>query len=165
MIRLLILAVAGLAWLGARSAQAQPANNQFTNAWTLTGTTATTNGNTSLPANATKETGEPNHAGLVGGRSVWFNWTAPTNGPTRLSTAGSSLNTLLAVYTGTAVNALTQVAANDNFTGQGNTSRVDFNAQQGTNYWIAIDGRNNSGTGAASGAYTLALLMTGLPNA
>lgn len=142
-------------------AQAQPANNNFTNAWILAGTAAATNGNTSQPSNATKETGEPNHAGLVGGRSVWFNWTAPVSLPARITTAGSPLNTLLAVYTGEAVNALTLVAANDNFAGLGNASRVDFNAQAGTTYRIAVDGRNFSGNGAASGSYTLTVLMPG----
>ena len=125
MTRVLLLNVVWLGALVAQVVQAQPANNNFTNAWTLTGTFVTKNGNTSQPVNATKEPGEPNHAGFVGGRSVWFNWIAPTSGPVRISTAGSGFNTLLAVYTGTAVNALTQVAANDNFAGQGNTSRVD----------------------------------------
>ena len=162
MIRLLLLLVVSLVAFGANMAQGQPANNHFTNAWTLTGTYAVTNGSTSQPSNATKETGEPNHAGFVGGRSVWFNWTAPTNGPVRISTAGSGFNTLLAAYTGTAVNALTQVAANDNVAGQGgNTSRVDFNAQQGTNYWIAVDGRSQGGGAASSGAYILSLQMPG----
>jgi hypothetical protein len=147
-----------LSWF---SAQAQPANNHFTNAWTLSGTFVSTNGSTSLPSDATKEPGEPNHASFPGGRSVWFNWTAPTGGPTRISTAGSTFNTLLAVYTGSAVNALTSIAANDNFAGQGNTSRVDFNAEPGVTYRIALDGRNNSGTGAQSGSYVLTLQMLG----
>src|ERR1043166_265548 len=99
------------------TAQAQPANDNFINAWTLTGNSVTTNGSTALPAVATKEAGEPNHAGFVGGRSVWFNWTAPTNGLTRVDTLTSGFNTLLGIYTGSAVNALTVVAANDNASG------------------------------------------------
>src|SRR5262245_56089631 len=69
----------GLCCLGlflalANRGQAQPLNNNFAAAWTLVGASVSTNGNS---ANATKETGEPNHAGNAGARSVWFNWTAP----------------------------------------------------------------------------------------
>src|ERR1051325_442354 len=141
-----------LAMLAILPAEAQPANDLFVNAWTLTGTSISTNGNSN---NATKEAGEPNHAGFVGGRSVWFNWTAPTFGLTRIDTIGSGFNTLLGIYTGSAVSALTQVAANDNIGGGTNTSSVQFNATQGTTYRIAIDGRNNFGGGASSGNYLL----------
>ncbi len=133
---------------------AQPANNDFANAWTLIGASASTNGNS---GGATKEPGEPNHAGFNGGRSVWFNWTAPSGGVTRLATAGSGFNTLLAVYTGSSVSALTSVASNDNSPDGGNTSQVDFSAQAGTTYRIAIDGRNFFGNGASSGDYDLNL--------
>ena len=68
------------------------------------------------------------------------------------------------MYTGNAVNALTPVAANDNFTGLGNSSRVDFDAQEGAAYLIALDGRNNSGNGTQSGSYALALQMIGTVN-
>lgn len=158
---LCVLYLPMLCALVAPTVLAQPANDSFANATPLIGTFVLTNGSTTQPANATKEPGEPNHAGLIGGRSVWFNWTAPVDGVTRISTAGSGFNTLLAVYTGTAVNGLAQVAANDNFPGQGNTSRVEFNAQQGTTYRIAVDGRNGSGSGAASGSYALSLQMLG----
>ena len=141
------------------TAQGQPANDNFVNAWTLSGTSVTTNGSTALPSNATKESGEPNHAGFTGGRSVWFVWTAPVSGLTRIDTIGSGFNTLLGVYTGTAVNALTTIAANDNIGSGTNTSLVQFTAQQGITYHIAIDGRNNFGGGASSGPYILHLLV------
>ncbi|HTD66269.1 MAG TPA: Ig-like domain-containing protein, partial [Candidatus Limnocylindria bacterium] len=155
------LCVFAISLLAAAKVHAQPANNQFTDAWDLVGTSVSTNGNSSQPANATKETGEPNHGGLVGGRSVWFRWTAPVSGPTRVTTQGSGFNTLLGVYTGTAVSALNVIASNDNAPGGGNFSRVDFNADQGTTYQIAVDGRNGSGNGAASGAYVLLVQMQG----
>src|SRR6266540_2533132 len=156
-----ILGMPVIAILVAGVAQAQPANDLFVNAWTLTGTIVTTNGNSSLPSNATKETGEPNHAGLPGGRSVWFSWTAPVNGQTRIDTIGSGFNTLLGVYTGNSVSALTLVAANDNISegfGGTNTSRVEFFAAAGTTYRIAIDGRSGfQGQNPASGPYVLNL--------
>jgi hypothetical protein len=123
--------------LSVLSARSQPANDPFAGAWTLTGLSVTTNGSN---VGASKETGEPNHAGNAGGRSVWFNWTAPANTPIRVDTIGSSFNTLLAVYTGSAVNALTAIAANNDAPGGGTTaSLVEFAATQGTTYRIAID--------------------------
>jgi sugar lactone lactonase YvrE len=97
---------------------------------------------------ATKEPGEPAHAGDSGGRSVWWRWTAPSAGPVTLTTLGSRFDTVLAVYTGSAVNALANVTSNDNSSG-GNTrtSSVTFNATAGTTYFIAVDG--NSGASAS----------------
>src|SRR5207249_2432793 len=49
---------------------------------------------------ATKEAGEPDHAGKQGGKSIWYTWHASFSGMISLSTKGSSFDTLLAVYTG-----------------------------------------------------------------
>jgi hypothetical protein len=56
------------AWWGKIPA-AMPSNDNFVNATTLTGITGT---NSSTLFRGTRETGEPNHAGVVGGRSIWF---------------------------------------------------------------------------------------------
>ena len=98
---------------------------------------------------ATLEPGEPNHAGKIGGKSVWYSWTAPGNGVVSFDTAGSAIDTLLAVYTGSSVNALTPLTANDDF-GRFLTSKVTFNASSGIRYNIAIDG-----LGGASGNIVL----------
>jgi hypothetical protein len=88
-----------------------------------------------------KETGEPNHANDVGGRSVWIAWTAPASATAVVDTIGSSFDTTLAVYTGNAVNSLNLIAANNNIGGGGNNrSRVTFDASAGTTYNIAVDG-------------------------
>ena len=129
-------ALCGSLLLTVTSVMAQPANDNFVNARTLVGANVTTNGNSQQ---SSKETGEPNHANNLGGRSVWFNWTAPGSGSVRVDTVGSSFNTLLGVYTGTAVNALTLVASNNDAPGLGNLSRVQFEASQGTIYRIAVD--------------------------
>src|SRR5690349_24673285 len=59
---------------------------------------------------ATNEAGEPQHAGSAGVGSVWFSWTPAVSGPVVIDTCDSSsgfvFDTLLAVYTGTAVDAL-----------------------------------------------------------
>src|SRR5207245_1690739 len=100
---------------------------------------------------ASKEPGEPNHAGIAGGQSVWYRFTAARSGPISLDTCGSSFDTLLAVYTG-GYGALQEVASNDDAhdcsAGNGDTtSRVTFTATAGTSYLVAVDGKADA-TGA-----------------
>ena len=87
-----------------------------------------------------KEPGEPNHGGNPGGKSIWWRWTAPGSGPVTVTTAGSSFNTLLAIYTGPTVSNLTQIASDNNSGGTSNRSIVQFTATAGTTYNIAVDG-------------------------
>lgn len=89
---------------------------------------------------ATKESGEPNHAGNAGGRSVWYTWTAPAPGPVTFHTRGSSFDTLLAVYHGGSVGGLTLVAASDDISPTVRQSSVTFTATAGMVYRIAVDG-------------------------
>ncbi len=88
---------------------------------------------------ASKEAGETNHAGVVGGHSIWWRWTAPESAGWFASTVGSDFDTTLAVYTGTNIEALTLVAANDDDEAI-SSSRVQFTALAGQEYWIALDG-------------------------
>lgn len=94
--------------------------------------------------NAGKETGEPNHAGNEGGHSMWWTWTAPSNGTMTLDTRGSDFDTLLAVYTGNSVDALTEIGSNDDARAGQTWSSVAFNAISGTTYQIAVDGKDNT---------------------
>jgi subtilisin len=114
----------------------RPANDAFASAQALTGANATVTGTN---VNATKESGEPNHANNTGGKSVWYKWTPQASGTTTIDTAGSNFDTLLAVYRGGAVNSLTEVASNDDVDG-GLQSKVSFTANAGTTYQIAVDG-------------------------
>ena len=88
-----------------------------------------------------KESGEPNHAGNSGGKSVWWTWTAPSSGSVQIDTIGSNFDTILGVYTGSSVSSLTTVASDDD-SGGNYTSKVTFNAVGGTTYQIAVDGYN-----------------------
>ncbi len=56
-----------------------------------------------------------------------------------MSLAGSNFNTLLAIYTGVAVNNLTLVAYNDNCALNIYTSCATFGVVPGTNYSIQVD--------------------------
>ncbi len=117
-----------------------PPNDDFVNAQVITGSSGTVNGTNIF---SSKETGEPSHSpdGNLGGKSVWYRWTAPSSGSATLTTAGSNYDTLLAVYTGSSVNALTAIVKNDDVDlGVIRTSAVQFNAVGGTTYQIAIDG-------------------------
>lgn len=124
-----------------------PANDSFSAAQQIAGTSGTLSG---VSWNATKESGEPDHGGNTGGASVWWKWTPSLTGTASITTHGSGFDTLLAVYTGSAVGGLTQVASNDNDGSPGGTSSVHFTAEAGTVYRIAVDG-----AGGAEGTVAL----------
>ena len=137
----------------------------------------------------TPEIGDPLIAGATANHVVWFQWTPTNSGPVTFDTMGSvdntnfiyNLDTVMAVFTGTSLSGLNQIAANDdiypssqnnrlgqqyynlnliytNFNGNvvqqavtqpiyGNNytqpysgpSKVQFNANAGTTYFIAVD--------------------------
>ncbi|HEU4711828.1 MAG TPA: NF038122 family metalloprotease [Pyrinomonadaceae bacterium] len=131
-----------------------PPNDNFSAAQVISDCAGTTTG-TNL--GATKETNEPNHApdNNGGSRSIWYQWTAPSSGSAQVTTAGSTFDTVLAVYTGSAVGSLTLVSRNDDVDpGVMLTSSVQFQAVAGTTYRIAVDGYNNSNSGGDVGEVT-----------
>ncbi len=133
-----------------------PGNDDFVNAETL----SSSNGSispSSAPANirmATTEPGEPLHAGQAGTGSVWFQWTAPQTGQVIMDTAGSGFDTLLGVYQGTDVTALSEVVSDDDDGGAPGTSQAVFRAGAGQTYAIAVDAKQN-GAAANNGVITL----------
>ncbi|MBV9958927.1 MAG: VCBS repeat-containing protein [Acidobacteria bacterium] len=131
-----------------------PANDNFASALVLTGVAA--NAPLTSNAEATGEIGEPNHGGVAGPlNSMWYRWTAPvTVSITLQAGAESGYNPVMAVYTGSAVNALTLVTSNDNAGGFFLYSRVTFLAVAGTTYNIAVDG-----VGSATGISGLSLFI------
>jgi len=133
-----------------------PPNDDFANATVIVGTSGITNTTT---AGATFELNEPVHTiSNTGGASVWYKWTAPTSGKVNFTTAGSNFDTVMAVYTGTALNNLLLVVRDDD--GLPNQlSTVSFNAVAGTVYYIAVDG-NDFGIGAGTGTLVLNWLYT-----
>src|SRR5579862_224206 len=150
---------------------AAPANDNFANAVNLGSSMPLTVNGTNL--NATWEAGEPNHGNGDGQSSIWYKWIAPSTGSVYISTAGSAFDTTLAVYTGTAVNALTLVGQNDDAIGDnpnpgtGSTSLVAIQAAAGTTYYIAIDGlqgaQGNTTLSISAGAVLSVVATT--PNA
>ncbi len=116
-------------------AQNSPANDDFASPAVITGATGHHFANS---ARSTGEPGEPFH-GSVPDRSVWYSWTAPETGSAVFNTRESNFDTVIAAYTGTAINGLTQRAANDQFNGS-DQSRITFPVVAGTTYRIAVDG-------------------------
>ena len=98
-----------------------------------------TGSETGTNVDATAEPGEPTHANVGGGSSVWWRWAAPQSGTVTLSTFGSDYDTVLAVYTGAEVGQLAEVVSNDDSGGL-LQSGVEFAASAGTTYRIAVDG-------------------------
>jgi hypothetical protein len=83
-------------------------NDNFTNAMVLNGVAANVTG---YNDGATKEPGEPDHAGQSGYNSVWWKWTAPANGGVTVTNSTSSDYALMAIYTGTTISNLVEVAS------------------------------------------------------
>ncbi|MEM9035476.1 MAG: S8 family serine peptidase [Actinomycetota bacterium] len=80
---------------------------------------------------------EPLHADNDGGASVWFRWTAPSDGVLEVTTAGSTFDTLLAIYDEEAV--VDRRLAHDDDHGTAVTSRLRTAVREGRTYLIAVD--------------------------
>ncbi len=107
---------------------------------------------------ATMESQEPAHAGQAGGASVWYRWTAPAGSSGRIAidvrAQSAPLVPVVAVYTGTRLNRLTQVAAG---VAASSTTRASasFVPSPGVTYWIAVDGAAGS-----QGGFNLDMMPT-----
>jgi hypothetical protein len=116
-----------------------PVNDAFANRLPLSGLPASATGSNE---GATTEAGEPIPANTYAGASVWWSWTAPSNGivsvTAALNVSGSDSYSVLGVYTGTSVSALTAVGTSGSI--QNGPAAVTFNASAGVHYQIAVEG-------------------------
>ena len=112
------------------------ANDNFANRISLNDTDVFTGRN----EGATREPGEPPHAGNDGGASLWWTYTAPDSGTVNINTDGSDFDTILAAYTGSTLSELTEVASNDDSVDFGFQSDITFDVVAGETYNIAVDG-------------------------
>ncbi|MBA2714580.1 MAG: PD40 domain-containing protein, partial [Rubrobacteraceae bacterium] len=110
-----------------------PPNDDFTDALTITGSTASVPGTT---ASATREAFEPDHDPnslfVRGEHSVWYAWTAPGTGQVTLDACTSDFDLVLAVYTGNEVRALSRTPLGSVGCAGGTGSKVTFNGSAGT---------------------------------
>jgi subtilisin family serine protease len=104
---------------------------------------------TSQPVNtdkATRETGEPEHAGNEGGGSVWWAFTAPYDGLLNVRTANTRIDTVMGAYVGTRVNRLRLVTSNDDdpalaeLEDNPGYSRITQALKKGMTLMVAADG-------------------------
>ncbi|HVS52536.1 MAG TPA: PQQ-binding-like beta-propeller repeat protein [Opitutaceae bacterium] len=128
------------------------ANDLFASATVLPGSSTHL---TATNSHASRETGEPHILGWAGGLSLWYRWTAPRSGHFQVSAISTDFDPILAVYTGSSVDALTVVALGDNNgpSAADNGALCSFDAVAGTTYSIAVDAK----TAANTGQFTLSL--------
>ena len=109
---------------------------------------------TTTNSSATSESGEPVHVSGANRKSLWYSWEAPKSGRHQVSLYSQSVDTAVAVYTGTSVNSLTRVGSNDDSGPGGNNlnALVSFDAVEDTIYHIAVDS-----LGAEEGELTLSI--------
>ncbi len=130
---------------------------------TISGSGSVTSNNTGAGSDAGEPTTDGNTA-FQPLNTIWYSWTAPANGTLVVQTCGStqtSFDTVLGIFTGTAVNALTQVAASDDAnncavaSNQNYGSSITLAVTSGTTYRIQVDGY-----GGITGAYNLQYAFT-----
>jgi len=134
-----------------------PPNDNFVNRIALAGDSANSTGTN---IGATGEVGEPAQSGQI--NSAWWSWTPTTSGFFQVDTIGSNSggnsDTYLSVFTGSAVDNLTLLNANDD-AGGNLDSLVNVNATAGTTYQLAVDGYANR-----TGPINLNIAPTAPPN-
>lgn len=111
---------------------------------------------------ATKEPGEPSHAGDPGGASVWFAWTAPRSQTVYVRVCSGGWRALLGVYRGESVGALSPVAATGITSAFGSCGDLSFRAISTVTYRIAVDGSTAGGAGAEEGSFDFTISSTPL---
>ncbi len=121
-----------------------PLNDNFTNATKVPVVGASYVSNNRF---ATIEPGEPAHGGVPSvAASLWWTWSSATTTNVLVDTGGSLVDTIVGVYTGNQVNALTQVAST-NDVGPRKQAFLTFKALAGSSYKIAVASINTNNVG------------------
>ncbi len=112
-----------------------PANDNFENAATISGTQGTVAGTT---LDATAQPGEPDNQGFPATHSVWYSYTSRADGTLVVDTCeDTAFFSTIAVFTGATIGTLTPVSSHPN--GACAQVRIAFNVTRATAYRIAID--------------------------
>jgi hypothetical protein len=133
-----------------------PANDNFSAAKSLSLWSNTTVGG--VTTNATLESGEPKpysatkDCGVLGiSKSVWFKVTPDYKGTIKVSTAGSSFDTVVALYKGSSLTSLQQVNCSNDNSSPNWTDNMVAAVDAGQTYYLQLSGTG----GARSGTYKL----------
>ncbi|HEX8292194.1 MAG TPA: hypothetical protein VF570_10585, partial [Pyrinomonadaceae bacterium] len=113
----------------------RPANDDFADAQALPGASGAVTGTN---VGATDEPGEDAYAGDAVA-SVWYKWTAPSDGDVTFSTVGSDFDTVMQVFKGTSFADLSPAGLDDD-SGGNFTSRLTLRVTPGETYYVSVDG-------------------------
>jgi hypothetical protein len=118
-------------------------NDNFANATVLAGTTFVGNN-----IGYTTEVDEPDAENYGGWATAWHIWITPDNfvGDAIIDTFGSSFDTYLWIYTGTAIDDLTEIDSDDDG-GPNNSSKIIYDPIPGTVYYIRVGGYDDADAG------------------
>jgi hypothetical protein len=141
------LCAIGIASFALTAAAAPPPNDNFSSGQVISGANGTVDGTN---VEATTEAGENNY----GVHSIWYRWTAPSDGEAIFDTNGSDFDTKLYAATGDAVDAL-DVVDQDDDNGEGSASRIQFTATAGTLYHIRVSSFDSGDTGLTTLSWSL----------
>src|SRR5439155_7393493 len=109
-------------------------------------------------AGSSTQTGEEPICNVIGGASQWISFLPDTNGVLFLSTAGSTYETVMAVFVRSTTNAgLSQVNCNHGTNGQ--PSSLNVPVEMGKTNFIVVDGVNGV-TGVLQLNYSMATPAT-----
>lgn len=120
-----------------------PPNDNFANAIVISGTSFSNSQNT---VGATTEAGDPSPGSFAtcsgAGRnfSIWYRYTPTSNVTVTIDTGASQYDTVLSVWSGTALGSLTAVACNDDAFIPGGPSQLTVALTAGTTYNFMITG-------------------------
>ncbi len=120
---------------------APPVNDDFDNREVLTGDLPIEVSRSNV--DATKESEEFVTPLFAAGKSVWFEWEATNDGWVTVGGCEADFTDVVGIYTGTAVNALTEVAGGNEDEGPNcpfGRREYTFMAVDGTKYVIVVDG-------------------------
>jgi hypothetical protein len=119
-----------------------PQNDAFNSATTLTGSGTDTVDSSGATQNTGGVADPTPPCSAPGGISntIWYKFTAPTSGVVSADTSGSSYDTVLSTWTGSAgsLSAVAGGCSDDIVLGVILTSRISFNATSGTTYFIMV---------------------------
>ena len=138
---------------------AAPANENLASAHNVG--SAASGSVTGSNTDATQETDEPSHyANNPNKQSVWYKWTAPSTRSMAFEIKEQGFASGFAIYTANVANPtfaqLTKINSNADILGYNyEGSRINFWAQSGKTYYIAVDYANAGGPGSPTGAFEL----------
>ncbi|QBR91567.1 hypothetical protein [Nocardioides euryhalodurans] len=127
--------------LAAPAEAAPPPNDLVAGATVITAPTTVT-------VDTTEATADPGDGACVGDKSVWFRFRAPDTGRLRMTTAGSSYDTRLAVFVGGGGHR--QLVDCDDDRGPGRSAAEGVRILEGRRYWIAVSSCCERGPGGTA---------------